>query len=586
MVRKSIPVTVALAFNGALMAGAFAFQDQQSPLPVAMPLVEAVWRGDIERVKALIQAGEDPAREDDQEKAPWEWALIARDDDAFTLLFAKISHPPQDGRHLSALSFAAAQGSVVATRALLARGIAADTLQPENSDGITPLMIAASSGYTDVMRILLDAGAAVNRQDAHGDTALMAAVRIGSPEAVKLLLARTAEANTKDDAGRTALIWAARGGRVDIVRSLIDAGASIETGDSAGRTALVTAVQKGHVAVATELHAKGARGDAHMPAVRVRTAREAVEKSLPLLLRGSATWRERRQCPACHHTPQIVRVAALAKSHGFIVDAQMAEADHQRMMGPPDFQPQMQRALENDATSFRQSLNNGGDASFGNAWFESALVENGDARAEDRQTVASVLARMQAKDGRWRSGPPRVPIESSDFTATATAARVLAAYGSSGQARELQERAERARQWLIGHAPVTTDDKVYRLLGLRWTQADESGIKHAADVLTREQGVDGGWSQLHGMNSDAYATGMALVALHQAVGLPVNDPIFTRGIDYLMRTQEPDGSWLVHKRAAPLNKYFESGFPHGKFQFISFAGSCWATMALIYAAAP
>ncbi len=31
----------------------------------------------------------------------------------------------------------------------------------------------------------------------------------------------------------------------------------------------------------------------------------------------------------------------------------------------------------------------------------------------------------------------------------------------------------------------------------------------------------------------------------------------------------------------PLSGFLESGFPHGKHQFISFAGACWATMALI-----
>ena len=36
-------------------------------------------------------------------------------------------------------------------------------------------------------------------------------------------------------------------------------------------------------------------------------------------------------------------------------------------------------------------------------------------------------------------------------------------------------------------------------------------------------------------------------------------------------------------RAIPLNGYLESGFPHGKHQFISFTGTCWATMALIAA---
>jgi hypothetical protein len=37
----------------------------------------------------------------------------------------------------------------------------------------------------------------------------------------------------------------------------------------------------------------------------------------------------------------------------------------------------------------------------------------------------------------------------------------------------------------------------------------------------------------------------------------------------------------VKTRSIPTNPYFESGFPYGKSQFISYAGSCWATMALL-----
>lgn len=51
------------------------------------------------------------------------------------------------------------------------------------------------------------------------------------------------------------------------------------------------------------------------------------------------------------------------------------------------------------------------------------------------------------------------------------------------------------------------------------------------------------------------------------------DSAYQRGVKYLLETQEPDGSWLVHKRAVPINEYFESGFPHGKFQFISYPGT-------------
>jgi hypothetical protein len=57
-------------------------------------------------------------------------------------------------------------------------------------------------------------------------------------------------------------------------------------------------------------------------------------------------------------------------------------------------------------------------------------------------------------------------------------------------------------------------------------------------------------------------------------------------VEYLLRRQDADGTWRVPSRAVPLLPYVDGGSPYGKFQFISFAGTCWSTMALLYAAAP
>jgi len=48
----------------------------------------------------------------------------------------------------------------------------------------------------------------------------------------------------------------------------------------------------------------------------------------------------------------------------------------------------------------------------------------------------------------------------------------------------------------------------------------------------------------------------------------------------LLRTQKADGSWMIKSRSKPFQPYYESGFPHGKDQFISVAASGWATAAL------
>ena len=98
------------------------------------------------------------------------------------------------------------------------------------------------------------------------------------------------------------------------------------------------------------------------------------------------------------------------------------------------------------------------------------------------------------------------------------------------------------------------------------------------------QRPDGGWSQLPETESDAYATGQVLFALATAGQMASTDPVYRKGVDYLLRTQAADGTWHVKSRAIWLQPYFESGFPYGQDQFISTAGTAWAALAL--AAAP
>jgi hypothetical protein len=88
------------------------------------------------------------------------------------------------------------------------------------------------------------------------------------------------------------------------------------------------------------------------------------------------------------------------------------------------------------------------------------------------------------------------------------------------------------------------------------------------------------------MVSDAYATGEALYALGSAGRMAISDPVFRKGVDYLLTTQASDGSWHVKTRSIWLQPYLESGFPYGRDQFISTAGTGWATLALAVAAEP
>jgi hypothetical protein len=142
-----------------------------------------------------------------------------------------------------------------------------------------------------------------------------------------------------------------------------------------------------------------------------------------------------------------------------------------------------------------------------------------------------------------------------------------------------------AATWIARFHPRLNYDLAWRLKGLVWGGHSKEAILNARRDLLAVQRPDGGWSDIASMESSAYTTGLALLALENS-GLPVSDPACRRGVQYLLNTQLADGSWHVRTRAAGFQPYFDNGFPHGVDQWISAAGTSLATMALTLAAPP
>jgi N-acyl-D-amino-acid deacylase len=160
------------------------------------------------------------------------------------------------------------------------------------------------------------------------------------------------------------------------------------------------------------------------------------------------------------------------------------------------------------------------------------------------------------------------------------ALRGLCVWGSTAQKERIARRFATVRGWPLAAKAKDTEDRVSRLHALREVGVQGKVLQDAVQDLLRTQHDDGGWGQLDDSKGDAYATATALVALQQAGGMATTDKVYQRGVAWLLKNQRADGTWLVQTRSKPIQKYSESGFPHGKHQFISMAATGWAVTAL------
>jgi len=119
---------------------------------------------------------------------------------------------------------AAKDGDLQAVRAALAEGAG---VNGKDNNGTTALMMASGCGHTEIVRLLLEKGSAVNvKRTDDGVTALFLASQNGHAKVAKLLLENDADVNVNAD-GETALFQASCGGHTEIVRLLLEKGATV-----------------------------------------------------------------------------------------------------------------------------------------------------------------------------------------------------------------------------------------------------------------------------------------------------------------------------------------------------------------------
>src|SRR4030095_458638 len=297
----------------------------------------------------------------------------------------------------------------------------------------------------------------------------------------------------------------------------------------------------------------------------------AISKSLPLLASSSHVFLENAGgCHSCHHQALTAVNFSMAKAKGLTVNDTSLNEALRFIIGRIERRKGI--LTENDdPTAIVMS----------GAYDLWALSANHIKPDKKIELMVKNLMQRQTKPGCWVSPSPRPPLEYYSFSATALLINAMLHYGPAYLQAEVNSRMNKARSWLINTEAETTEEKVFQLLGLTWSKADQKTVQKLAKRLLSVQRDDGGWPQLNSLESDAYATGQSLFALNQSGQLRADDDAYQKGVSFLLSKQFDDGSWKVQSRSFPVIPFVETKFPHGKNQFISAAGTNWATMALL-----
>jgi hypothetical protein len=319
---------------------------------------------------------------------------------------------------------------------------------------------------------------------------------------------------------------------------------------------------------------------ASIPSATPQQVHETVDRAIAYVRTESAAWLSTRQCAACHHVPMVLWSLSEAERQGYTIDKKFVLDTAESLLGskekllssrifpnpadPPDPRPQgrgLNLGLPFLAVAAR------------------TLPSLAEGQKQSLKLIAEEIVNKQQADGSWEffAGLRRPPINESQTTDAAWI--IMALEGETGtDAAETQRAAlSKAIAWLDAAKPRELhQDKVLKvLLGARAGKPREA-LQTTIDELLALQRDDGGWSQtIPEMVSDAFATGQTLYVL-SLVGFTAERPEIKRAIDFLVATQEADGTWPMDSRSTP------NGEPGGATLLspIVCTASSWATLGL------
>ena len=296
-----------------------------------------------------------------------------------------------------------------------------------------------------------------------------------------------------------------------------------------------------------------------------------MERAVNLLLPAAPVPYEKRGCISCHSQALVAMAAATARAKGLAINEEMEQLNLSQIEA--SYKAAGELAMQGDQPG-------GNIITIG--YVMMALAAEHYPAGKITAQLTHLAAALQLPDGSWTpNGVSRPPMEDTLITATAMGVRALTQYPVAAHRKELDDKVRLAQRWLRSVRARSAEDTSMRLMGLVWAHAPRSDVDAAIHQILIQQKSNGGWAQREGMDTDAYATGISLYALHVA-GVPATNSAYAKGVRSLQQSQYQDGSWFVKTRAYPTQPYFESGYPFGRNQFISAGAASWSALAIAY----
>lgn len=319
---------------------------------------------------------------------------------------------------------------------------------------------------------------------------------------------------------------------------------------------------------------------ASIPRATTPQVYKTVDRAVAYLQTESADWLKTRGCAACHHAGMPLWALSEAQRQGYAIDKKYLADTIESLLGSKD-KLLSSKIFPNPADK-PDPRPQGRGLNIGLPFLAVAaqsLPQLKEGQKQSLKLIAEEIVKKQQPDGSWEwfATLRRPPINECQTTDAAWI--IMALQGETGPDVPDSQRValKKAIAWLDGAKPSGIhQDKVLKvLLGVRSAKPRKS-LQPTIDELLALQRADGGWSQtVPELKSDAFATGQTLYVLSLA-GFTAERPEIKRGIDFLVATQKPDGSWPMISRSTP------DGSPGSSKLLtpITCAASSWATLGL------